>query len=293
LTDHFSWRDFFSLKSLFFIVLGAFFGTVAIQGFMLPKHFLDGGVTGISILIHEIFHINILIPLIGLNIPFVLIGYFKIGKMFAARAFLAVLLLALFMSFLHIPAITEDNILIAVFGGFFMGLGIGFVIRGGGVIDGLEVVAEYTNERAALSAWEIILLINGVIFLLAAYNLGLDKAMYSMLTYFTAIHISNYVVDGFEGYTALTIVSAKSEDVKSLIVNDFNKAISVYKGERGYLPGSFEVKHNCDILVTVVTRLEIHNLKKAIYEVDESAFIYVHSLKEVGGGVVKSRGSHK
>lgn len=106
----------------------------------------------------------------------------------------------------------------------------------------------------------------------AAYYFGLETAMYSILTYFTASRTSDYVVDGFEEYTALTVISKEYELVKSIIVNDFNKAISVYKGERGYLPGSFDVKTDCDIVMTVVTRLELHRIKQAIIKADPAAF---------------------
>ena len=123
--------------------------------------------------------------------------------------------------------------------------------------------------------------------LAAAYYFGLETAMYSILTYFTSLKTSDYVVDGFEEYTALTVISKDHDMVKSIIVNDFNKAISVYKGERGYLPGSFDIKSDCDIVMTIVTRLELHRIKQAIHSADPLAFFYVQSIKEVTGGVVK------
>ncbi len=286
------WKEIFSFKSIAFIIIGALCGVIAIKGFMIPNHLLDGGITGISILLHEIFHIEVYIPLVLLNLPLIYVGYRKIGKVFAVHSLFAVLLLAVLLSFLEIPTITHDRILIAVFGGLFIGLGIGFVIRGGGVIDGLEVLAEYSNQKSAISTAEIIMAINTVIFLIAAYKLGIETAMYSILTYFTALMVSGYVVDGFEEFTSLSIISKEYDAIKSLIVNDFGKAITVYKGERGYLPGSFEIKHDTDIIVTVVTRLEIFKLKKAIFDVDPNAFIYIQSTKEVSGGIVKRIRKH-
>lgn len=259
---------------------------------MIPNHFLDGGVIGISILAHEIYHLNISIFLIVLNIPFVIMGYKRMGITFAVQVIIAIALLAIFINVLPIPEIKEDKILIAIFGGFLMGLSVGFVIKGGGVIDGFEVVAHYTHKKLGLSTGEIVLFVNSIIFLLAAFNFGIEAAMYSILTYFTAVKTSDYVVDGFEEYTALTIVSEKYDEVKAIIVKDFDKAISVYKGERGYLPKSFEVKHDCDIVMTIATRLEVHRLKEAISLVDPKAFFYVHRIKEVTGGVVKKRGHH-
>jgi len=286
------WKGIFSASALFYMVLGVLLAVIALQGFMIPNHFLDGGVTGISILLHEIFHINISIFLIIINLPFLYIGYQKIGKNFAIQSLLAVLLLALLMNVLDIPKVTEDKILIAVFGGFLIGLGVGFVIKGGGVIDGLEVIADYTNKKSGFSTSEIILFINSLLFLSVAFYFGPESAMYSILTYFTATRTSDYVVDGFEEYTALTIISREHELVKSIIVNDFNKAISVYKGERGYLPGSFDIKSDCDIVMTIVTRLEIHRIKQAIAEADPTAFFYVQSIKEVTGGMVKQKRKH-
>ena len=288
----FSWSSVFSVKSVIFTVLGALFATVAIKGFMIPNHFLDGGITGISILLHEIFHIDVSIPLVLLNLPFIYIGYKKIGKKFAIQSLLAVLLLAIFLQFLSLPMVTNDKILIAVFGGFFIGLGIGFIIRAGGVIDGLEVIAEFTTTKTGLSSSEIIMWINTLIFLAAAYEFGLEKALYSILTYFTATQVSGYVVDGFEQYTALTVISGKSEEMKNLIVNEHGKAISVYKGERGYLPETFEIHEECDILMTNVTRLEIHKIRNAVFEIDPSAFVYINSIKEVSGGQIKKIRNH-
>lgn len=286
------WSSIFSISAITYLVLGDIFVVLALKGFMIPNHFLDGGITGLSILIHELTHYNISIFLIVLNIPFLIMGYRKLGSTFLIKGILAISLLALFMHFINIPVVTEDKILIAIFGGFLIGLGIGLVIKGGGIVDGLEVIADYTNKRSAFSASEIILVVNSFIFLMLAFGFGIEPAMYSILTYYTAIKTSDYVVDGFEQYTALTIISKNEAEVKSIIVNDFKKAISVYKGERGYLPDSFDIKHDCDIIVTVVTRLEIHRIKKAIIKIDPMAFFYLHSIREVKGGVIKKLRPH-
>ncbi|CAN5354971.1 YitT family protein [soil metagenome] len=282
-----NWKTIFSLPSIIYSTLGVISALIALQGFMIPNHFLDGGVTGISILIEEVFHIPFSILLVVFNIPFLYIGYKKISKTFSVHALLVVVLLAVLMNFINIPAVTNDKVLIAVFGGFFIGLGIGLVIRGGGVIDGLEIIAHYTNKRSGFSTSEIIMTFNTLLFIGAAFEFGIETAMYSILVYFTAMKTSDYVVDGFEEFTALNIISKDYEKVKSLIVNDFGKAITVYKGERGYLPQSFGIKHNCDIVMTIVTRLEIHRIKEAILKIDPNAFFYVQSIKEVKGGIGK------
>lgn len=286
-TDRIDWKSIFSLSSMMYTILGVFFALIALQGFMIPNHFLDGGITGISILIEEVFHIPFSLPFILLNLPFIFMGYRKIGKTFSVNALLAVILLAVLMTFITFPQITSDKVLIAVFGGFFIGLGIGLVIRGGGVIDGLEIIAHYTNKRIGFSTSEIIMTINTLLFIGAAFEFGIETAMYSILVYFTAMKTSDYVVDGFEEFTALTIISKEFETVKSVIANDFGKAITVYKGERGYLPSSYDIKQDCDIVMTIVTRIEIHKIKEVIKELDPNAFFYVQRIKEVKGGLGK------
>ena len=290
--DSIDWRRIFSPGSLSFTLIGVICAVVALKGFMIPNHFIDGGITGISILASEKFHINISYLLIGLNIPFIIVGYHRIGKSFAIQTSMAVILLVIGLNTLNVPMITDDKILIALFGGFFIGLAIGFIIRSGGVIDGLEVIAHYTNKKSGWSTGEIVMLINTAVILGAVFQFGLEAGMYSILTYFTAMKISDYVVDGFEEYTALTVISQNHENIKDIIVNDFDKAISVFKGERGYLPGSFDVHNECDIIMTIVTRLEIHRIKKAILEEDPLAFIYINSIKEVKGGIIKQKVKH-
>ena len=283
------WKSIFSLSSVVFTITGVFIAVVALKGFMIPNNFLDGGVTAAAILLKSIFPVDFSVFLIVLNIPFLYIGYVKISKTFGIQSLMAVLFMASLMYVVHIPAFTQDKFLIAAFGGFLIGLGIGLVIRGGGIIDGLEIIAIYSQKKSGFTSSEIIMVINSVVILGAAFKFGLETAMYSILVYFIAIKTSDYVVDGFEEFTALTVVSKEYESIKSLIVNDFGKAISVYKGERGYLPGSFHVKHDCEIILTVVTRLEIHRIKNAIYEIDPNAFFYVQSIKEVKGGILKRR----
>jgi len=291
-SDTINLTSIFSLKSLLWKIFGVIFAVIAIKGFMIPNHFLDGGLLGISILIHEFYHINVGIPLILLNIPFVILSYKKIGKNFAIHSLLSLFFLGIFLSSLPVPAVTHDHFLTAAFGGVFVGLGIGFVIRGGGVIDGLEVLADFTHKKFGLSTSEIIIAINTVVFLVIALYLGIEKAMYSILTFFTAVKVSDYVVDGFEKLISLTIISPNPEVIKKLIVNDFNKAITIYKGERGNLPGSYGIKHDCDIVVTVVTRIEVHKIKKAIKRIDPKAFMFILNIKEVGGGITSKKKHH-
>lgn len=288
-TDKVDWNKVRDIKNIFKITLGVFLAVLAMKGFMIPNRFLDGGITGISILLHEIFHINISLLVILLNLAFVYLGYKKIGKTFAVQTSIAVFLLALGLFFIDIPSITTDKLLIAIFGGILMGTGVGMVIRGGGVIDGAEVIAVFTRRKTGFSNSEIIMMINTVIFAVAALQFGIETAMYSIITYFTATRATNYVVDGIEEFTAMNIVSSHPEEIKSFLVNELGKGITVYKGERGYLPDSFDIRTSTDIIVTIVTRLEIKQIEDALRQIDPKAFIYVASIKEATGGVLKAK----
>jgi uncharacterized membrane-anchored protein YitT (DUF2179 family) len=290
--DKVRWDHVFHLRGLLFTLVGTALAVVALKGFMIPNHFLDGGITGISILLHEIFHFPIALILLILNAPFIYIAFRLVGKTFAIQTLLAVVILCVTIHFIEIPKVTDNKILTALFGGLLIGAGMGFVIRGGGVFDGLEVIVHHTQKRLGLTAAEMVFFINSTLFLIAAVFLGIETAMFSILTYFTAVKTTEYVVDGFEEFIALNIIAEESEQVKKIIVNDFNKALTVYKGERGFLPTSFHVSHDCDIIVTIVSRLELYRLQEAIKAADPKAFLYVQSIKEVRGGIGKHTAKH-
>jgi len=287
--DDIQWKKVWDKKNLLQIFVGAGLAVLAMKGFMIPNRFMDGGVTGISLLLHEIFSIKISLLVVLLNIPLIYLGYKKIGKTFAVQTIIAVALLSIGLVFINIKPITSDKLLIAIFGGVLIGTGAGFVIRSGGVIDGTEVIAVFTRRKTGFSNSEIIMLINTVIFGVAVFAFGVETAMYSIITYFTATRATDYVVDGIEQYTAMNIIASKQEEIKSFLVNDLGKGITVYKGERGYLPGSFDVKFDCEIIVTIVTRLEIMQIQDALLAIDPKAFIYVQSIKEASGGILKAK----
>ncbi|HLO38470.1 MAG TPA: YitT family protein [Lacibacter sp.] len=284
-----NWKQVFDLRNILQILVGVSLAVLAMRGFMIPNRFMDGGITGISILLHEIFHWNISILTLLLNAPIIYLGYRRIGKTFAVQTILAVVLLAIGLQFIDIHPITTNPLLIAIFGGVIIGCGVGLVIRSGGVIDGAEVIAVFTKRKTGFSNSEIILLINFLIFTVAGTQFGLETAMYSLITYFTATRAVDYVVDGIEQYTAVNIISAEPELIKEYLVNQKGKGITVYKGERGYLPGSFDIRTDCDIIVTIVSRLEVHHMQSAILGIDPKAFIYVQTIKEAAGGVLKAK----
>lgn len=270
-------------------IIGILFCGFALKGFLVPNQFFDGGVTGISLLIHEIYHINIAYVIIVANLPLIIMAGFQVNRNFAVRTFVAILGLGLCLLFIPYPQITSDKLLVSIFGGVFMGIGVGLAIRGGCALDGIEVLALYTNRRISFTISEIILGINIIIFLIAAVELGLETALYSILTYYTASRTISFVIEGLEEYTGVTIISGQSEPIKEKLVMELGRGITIYKGERGFLKGNFELSQDCDIVFTVVTRLEVRRLKNMVHNIDANAFIFTSTIKEAAGGVLKRR----
>ena len=217
---------------------------------------------------------------------------FSVGRRFAFRTLMSVILLGVCLWLLPNVALTNDKLLISIFGGVFLGIGIGLVMRAGAALDGIEVLAIYTLKKTSFTITEIILGINILIFTIAAFQFGIETALYSILTYFAATRSIDYVVEGIQAYTGVTIISAKSEVIKYQLVNKLGRGITVYKGERGFLPGKFEISTDCDIIFTVITRLEMRKLKTLVYEADPNAFVFANTIKEASGGVIKRRHKH-
>ncbi len=281
-----------TISDLLLILAGVVITSFALKSFLVPNQFFDGGITGISLLIHELYHFNLAYVILVANIPFVILSAYAINKGFAIKTFFCIALLAVCLLYPGFPLITNDKLLVSIFGGFFLGLGIGLTMRAGCAVDGIEVLALYTLRRSSFTISEIILGINIIIFTLAATEFGVDKALYSMLTYFTASKTIDYVIEGIQAYTGVTIISAKSDEMKFRLVNELGRGITVYKGERGYLPGKFDVHDDCDIIFTIITRLELRKLKNMVAEVDPNAFVFANTIKETSGGIIKRRHLH-
>ena len=274
------------------VIFGVIIAAFALKSFLVPNHFFDGGITGMSLLIHELYHVNLAVLIVIFNLPLIIISYFSVGKRFAMRTFLSVLLMSLCLWLLPSVDITHDKLIVSIFGGVFLGIGIGLVMRAGAALDGIEVLALYTLKKTSFTITEIILGINIIIFGIAALKFGIETSLYSILTYFCATRTIDYVVEGVQAYTGVTIISANSEEIKYQLVNELGRGITVYKGERGFLPGKFDVSTDCDIIYTVVTRLEMRKLKNLIYDIDPNAFVFANTIKEASGGIIKSRIKH-
>jgi uncharacterized membrane-anchored protein YitT (DUF2179 family) len=207
-----------NVKDFLLILMGIFSASFGLKGFLLSNHFIDGGVTGISLLISALSPIPLYVLIICINLPFILLGYKIMGKNFAIKTAIAIAGLAVCLATVNFPDITKDNLLVAVFGGFFLGVGIGLTVRGGAVIDGTDILSIFFSRKLGTSIGEIIITINVIIFLAAAYFLGIEKALYSMITYFVASKTLDFIIEGIEEYIGVTIVSTKSEEIRQMII---------------------------------------------------------------------------
>lgn len=269
------------------IILGILSAGLGLKGFLLSSRFIDGGVTGISMLTSDVLGFSLPILILLINLPFIALGYRQIGKKFALKSVLAIAGLSLCLAFVKYPDVTPDKLLTAVFGGFFIGAGIGLAIRGGAVLDGTEIAALLISKSSHLfKVGDVILILNIFIFSAAAFFLGVDRALYSILTYFAASKMIDFLIHGIEEYTSITIISDKSDDIRQAIILDLNRGVTVYKGRGGLT----DVEQ--DVLNCVVTRLEIGKVKSLANEIDEMAFIVVHPLADASGGVIRKTHLH-
>ena len=280
-----------TVRDVFLIVLGILSAGFGLKGFLLSNGFIDGGATGISLLISALTDFPLALLIVLVNMPFILFGFRAIGKKFAIKTILAISGLALAIATIPYPEITNDKLLISVFGGFFLGAGIGMAMRGGAVIDGTEVLAISISRNAGVSIGDIILIINVIIFSFAAYLLSVETALYAMLTYLSASKTVDFIIEGIEEYTGVTIISNKADEIREMIAYELNSGVTVYKGERGY-GKSGEKKQELKIIYTVITRLEISTLKNEIHKIDANAFIVMNSIKDTIGGMTKKRRLH-
>jgi uncharacterized membrane-anchored protein YitT (DUF2179 family) len=270
------------LLNIILIVLGVLSANMGLHGFLLSSNFIDGGVTGVSMLVSKLTGISLSIWLPVFNLPFIALGYRQIGGGFALRSAIAIAGLSLAVGLLPFPEVTHDRVLNAVFGGFFLGAGIGLAVRGGAVLDGTEIAALLISKRShLLKVGDVILLFNVGLFLIAMTLLGVEEALYSILTYVAAARTLDFVIHGVEEFTAITIVSRSSGEIGAHILAHLGRGVTVYKG-RGGLSGE-----DLDILFCVVTRLEIGKVKTIVRQLDQSAFVTTHALGDVDGGMVK------
>jgi uncharacterized membrane-anchored protein YitT (DUF2179 family) len=276
-----------AIKEYIFIIIGVFSAGFGLNGFLLPNRFIDGGATGISLLLQNITSIDLSYLLVMVNIPFIILASRTFNMKFAIKSIVAIAFLALVVHYVEYPTITDDKLLIAVFGGFFLGLGIGMAMRGGSVIDGTEVLAIYLTRKLSITIGDILLLINILIFSFGAYILSVETALYAILTYLAAAKTVDFVVDGVEEYVGVTIISENHEDIRIMLIEKLQRACTIYAGKGGF--GKRGKSYDKDIIYTVVTRLELAKLHTEIDKIDKNAFIIMGLVKDLKGGMIKKK----
>lgn len=275
------------IKDYTYVLVGVFSAGFGLKGFLLPNRFIDGGATGISLLLENITKVDLSFLLILVNIPFLILAAKTFSVKFAVRSIITITILALVVHYVEYPTITEDRLLIAVFGGFFLGLGIGMAMRGGSVIDGTEVLAIWLSKKMSITIGDVLLLINIIIFSFGAYILSIEIALYAILTYLSAAKTVDFVVDGVEEYVGVTIISERHRELREMIIGKLGRACTIYAGKGGY--GGHGQSYDKDIIYTVVTRLELAKLHTEIDKIDENAFIIMGLVKDIKGGMIKKK----
>lgn len=277
-----------NFRSIFFLAAGVFAAGFGLKGFLLPNRFIDGGATGISLLLTDITPLSFSLLLVLVNTPFIVLAFSQVSKLFALRTAISIVGLAIVVAVINYPVVTNDKLLVAAFGGVFLGAGIGLAVRGGGVLDGSEVLAIFVSRRTSLSVGDFILIFNIVVFAFVAYLLSVETALYAIITYFVASKTVDFIIEGIEEYTGVTIISRKHQEITKVITDSLQKGVTIYKGIRAFGKEG-HVMQETNIVFTVITRLEVSRLKAEIQAIDPKAFVVFHSIRETKGGMIKKR----
>lgn len=267
------------------IAIGIVLASIGLKAFLLPNNFLDGGVTGIAILLSQQTGWDISILLVVLSIPFMIIGAFTVSRKIVIKSIVAIGLLALSINLETFTAVTDDKLLIAIFGGLFLGSGIGVTIRNGAVLDGSEILGIFIYNKYGISIGQTILSFNVILFIITAILISVEVAMYSILAYVVTAKVIDVFIQGFENFIGLTIVSKKSEEVQYTIAQELGIGMTVYNGASGY--GSRGKTEEANIIQTVINRIDINKTLQLIEDIDEEAFVIEFDVNKVRGGVLK------
>ena len=264
------------------LIMGSLIAAAALECFLIPNTILDGGITGISIIIYKLFKIPLWLLVVILNIPFMYIGFRNLGNRFLIRTIISMLSFALFLSFFEIvQPFTEEILLATIFGGALLGLGVGIIIHFGGCVDGTESVAIVISKKTSLSVGQVVLFFNLIIFGIAGFIFGFDRAMYSLLTYVITFKVIDFVSEGLEQAKAAMIITSKGTNLSKEIYKKLGRTTTTIKG-KGLISGEKEV------LYCVLTRIEIFELRHLVEEMDESAFVTITDVSDIIGNHIKS-----
>lgn len=269
----------------FQIFIGIVLTSLGLKAFLLPNGFLDGGVTGIALLVRTQVDINMSYLLVVFSIPFLILGYFTVSKRIVIKSIISILGVALFIHFENFQTITNDKLLISIFGGLLVGSGIGIAIRNGSVLDGSEILGIFLNDKFGISIGKIVMFFNIILFTVTAFVESIEIALYSILTYIIAAKVTDTVIEGFEDFIGVTIVSKKYNLIKLAILEELGVGLTVYKGSSGF--GSNGVAEDFDIIHTIINRIDIKKMHRIIDEIDPEAFTIEFDVNNVKGGVLR------
>ncbi|HHY74973.1 MAG TPA: YitT family protein [Bacillus bacterium] len=274
-------------KRAIFLLIGAVLMALGLEIFLVPNKIMDGGITGISIVLSHLTGVKLGLFLFLLNIPFFFIGYKQIGKTFAVSTLFGIAIMSISTAFFHsVPAFTDDMLLATVFGGIVLGAGVGLVIRYGGSLDGTEILAIIINKKFPFSVGEIVMFFNLFIFSCGGFVFGWDRAMYSILAYFIAFKTIDIVIEGLDQSKSVWIISEKEDEIGQALLARLGRGVTYLKGEGAYTGDEKKV------IFSVISRLEEAKLKAIVEEVDPSAFLAVADIAEVRGGRFKKKSIH-
>lgn len=271
------------LSEIFQIAIGILLASIGLKMFLLPNGFLDGGATGIAILLSELFDFDISFFLLIVSIPFLILAWFSLSKRIFIKSVLSIISLAIIIHFENFEAITEDKLLIAIFGGLFLGAGIGLTIKNGAVLDGSEILGIYINNRLGISIGKVILLFNAILFGATAILISLEIAMYSILTFIVTAKIIDLMIEGFEDYVGLMIVSNKTDKINKELIRVIGTGTTLYQGSGGY--GKKGTRPKKEIIHTVINRIDIKLTYNLIDSIDKDAFIIEFDVNNIKGGI--------
>lgn len=273
------------------IAIGVVLASIGLKAFLLPNGFLDGGVTGIAILVSEIFETNISVVLLAVSTPFLALAYTSLTLKIFLKSLISISALAIFIHFENFSSVTDDKLLIAIFGGLFLGAGIGLTIKNGAVLDGSEILGIYINNRFGISIGNVILFFNILLFASTALLISVEIAMYSILTFLVTAKVIDLIIEGFEDYIGLMIVSEETGKIEMGLTKEIGIGITIYKGEKGY--GSTGAKTQSKIIHTVINRIDIRRTYNLIDNIDKKAFVIEFDVNHVKGGILKKYLSQK
>ncbi|HAY32629.1 MAG TPA: YitT family protein [Ignavibacteria bacterium] len=274
-------------KNLIMTLIGITCAAFGLKSFLLPNKFLDGGATGIAMLLSQLTNLSLSVLILIVNIPFIILGYSVLGKSFTIKTAFVITGLSAVLAVTEFPQITNDKLLVSVFGGFFLGAGIGLTVRSGAVLDGTEILAIFMSRKFGTTIGDILFGINILVFSSAAYFFSIESALYSIITYLSASKTVDFIIEGIEEYTGITIVSRRSEEIREMIINEMGRGVTIYTGKKGFgKTGEFV---DMDVIYSVITRLEVSKMYSEIQKLDPNAFIVNSSVRDTKGGIIKKR----